>query len=341
MSISEIDAALERGEKLYAATRHARFIKSDVPLHIILYAVQGRHLLRPCPELNDIIVGVLARALFLYAKVELYAAAFLSNHAHLMLQGPPEQVPAFIGYVKREISYRWGHSRQVNRHGQMWRDYRMVALPTAESQVQSLRYVLSQSVKEGLVVRPQDWPGVHCARSLLTGAPMRGCLLNGTRYSRAVDAEKRKRHPRPVHRRDFNIEYALTFAPLPAWKHLSEATRRAEVKALVDGIIADGHAMRKGRPPMGARRIMRVPLDHMTDLPKEPWRERVRPLVCWASPHAPETRAYLEDYRLFQHAFRVASDETKQMADPFAALFPEGAHIPGRYNSPAAFVTAA
>lgn len=332
MTLSKTRAALERGEKLHSGIRHARFIRADVPLHVILYVVQGMHLLRPCDELNDIIVGVFARALQLYTDVELYAAAFLSNHAHIMLQGPPNQVPAFIGYVKREISYRWGHSRQVNRHGQMWRDYEMTALPTASSQIRSLRYVLSQGVKEGLVVRPQDWPGVHCARALLTGTPMRGRLLNATAYSRAVDAERRKRAPKRVNREDFVINYSLEFATLPAWKHLDEASRRAEIRSLIDGVVADGHALRRGRPPLGRDRIKKVPLDRMTKLPKAPWRERVRRLVCWASPNAPETRAYLDDYWAFQDAFRAAANAAKRMRDPVSALFPDGAHIPGRYN---------
>lgn len=32
-----------------------------------------------------------------------------------------------------------------------------------EAQILRLRYLLSNSTKEGLVLSPSDWPGVHCA----------------------------------------------------------------------------------------------------------------------------------------------------------------------------------
>jgi hypothetical protein len=46
--------------------------------------VQGRHLLRPSPPLNEIIVGVLGRAQWLY-DVRICAFIFVSSHYHLLL----------------------------------------------------------------------------------------------------------------------------------------------------------------------------------------------------------------------------------------------------------------
>lgn len=341
MSSSKPPAALELDKMQHAGARHARFIKDDVPLHIVLRVVQGRYFLRPAAELNEIVVGVLARGLQLYDDVELYGVAFLSNHAHLMLQGPPNQVPAFIGYIKREISYRWGHHPSVNRHGSHWADYLMIALPTAASQIKTLRYILSQGVKEGLVLRPQDWPGVHCAHALLSGESLQGRLLNATAYSRAVDAERRKSRPLPVQRADYEVRYSLALAPLPAWQDLDDMARHEEVRKLVDEVIREGNKARNGKQPVGAHRIKRMPLDHMTELAKPPWQERRRRLVCWSSPHDAETRAYLADYWHFQAAFREASHAAKRTPHPLADTFPKGAFIPGSFNAQTALAVAA
>jgi hypothetical protein len=49
-----------------------------------------------------------------------------------------------------------------------------------EAQIDRLEYILSNSVKEGLVERPQDWPGAHSVGALLTGEPLEG-LCSGAR----------------------------------------------------------------------------------------------------------------------------------------------------------------
>ena len=88
----------------YLGRHHARFHDPNVVYHVLSRTFQGLFLLTPCDELNDIAAGVIARAQELYADVRFYAFAFLTNHFHLMLQGPPDQIPAFVGFLKREIS---------------------------------------------------------------------------------------------------------------------------------------------------------------------------------------------------------------------------------------------
>ncbi len=316
---------------LFAGWHHARFISKDVPLHVISRVFQGRHLLRPCPELNAIVVGVLGRALKRYADVRLYAMAFLSNHAHFMLQGPPESVPAFIGFIKREISRRWGRSESVRWRGTMWHEYIAAALPTPESQVSCLKYILSQGVKEGLVARPEDWPGVHCARALLRDEPLHGAWLNATTYSRAADAQSRRRHPQTVRKSDHLIKYTVELAPIPAWHHLTPDDRRAQVRRLVEEIVVEGSVARAGRAPMGPRRVRRVPLEHCTELPEVPWWKRRRRVVCWASPDAKATQEYLDAYWSFQRRFRCAAIEDARCRAP---VFPPGSYAPGRCVRP-------
>lgn len=316
-----------RKQGLLAGSHYARYIDKDVPMHVISRVIQGRYLLRPCTELNEIINGVVGRAQERYKNVLLYAMAFMSNHAHFMLQGPPEEVPAFIGFVKREISYRWGRARGINWPGPMWHEYIASALPTAESQVLCLRYVLSQGVKEGLVARAQEWPGVHCAGALAGEAQLQGVWFDGTAFARAMETQSRRARPVRLAKGDFQRKYEVRFSAIPAWADLDVAMQRSEVRRLLDEIEREGEVARAGRPPMGRRRICRIPLDHRSELPEVPWYRRRRRLVCWASPHAPETKKYIADHRAFQEAFIEAS---KADAEGRAALYPPGAFVPCR-----------
>ena len=308
----------------FAGKHHARYIDERVPLHVISRVFQGRHLLRPCATLNSVIIGVVGRALQRYRDVRLYAMAFLSNHAHFMLQGPGNQVPAFIGFIKREISRRWGHHPSVGWHGTMWDEYIPTALPTAASQVNCLKYILSQGVKEGLVARPEEWPGVHCASSLVSGAPLEGSWFNSTKYSRAVDAQSRRKNPQKVERSLYAVRYDVQFAAIPAWIHLDAAAYRVEVGRLVSEVVAEGERSRAGRRPLGVRRVRRMSLHRRTPLPTVPWLERRRRMICWASQWEPETRAFLGAYWEFQRCFRRAASGT-------GWSYPSGSHAPGTW----------
>ena len=50
-----------------------------------------------------------------------------------------------------------------------------------EAQVARLKYHLSHGCKEGVVMSPGDWPGVHSAKALATGEPLEGHWFDRTR----------------------------------------------------------------------------------------------------------------------------------------------------------------
>ena len=56
-------------------------------MEVTCRTIQGRLLLRPSADLNDVIVGVLGRAQRRH-PVEICAATFVSNHYHLLLWVP-------------------------------------------------------------------------------------------------------------------------------------------------------------------------------------------------------------------------------------------------------------
>ncbi len=316
----------DEARSVFAGRQHARYIRPDVPYHVISRVFQGRHLLRPCAALNRIIIGVLGRGLYLYPQVRLYAYAFMSNHMHLALQAPADQMAAFVGFVKREISRRWGGHPACRWPGTMWHEYLATALPTPESQLACFEYILSQGVKEGLVARSELWPGVHCARQVLAGAAIRGEWFDATSYSRAHDASTRSTRPTTVRRADYYRSYEVALAVLPVWSKLSDAQRRDRARELLDRIEALGRRARGDRPPLGAKRIIRTPLERRTDLPQVPWFQRRRRMICWADGREPQAREYIAAHWQFQRAYRAASIRFRE--EDTGIEFPEWAFLP-------------
>ena len=311
----------------FSQINHARYHCPNTLYHVVSKVFQGRFLLRPELRfrLRGLVLGVIGRAMHVYPDVKVFAKAFMSNHMHLMLQAPPEQFSRFVGFIKREISRRWGSI--INWPGAMWEPYYSTALPSAESQLACYKYILSHGVKEGLVDKPQKWPGVHSARALAKGVTPKGRWLNATAYGVARNKEKVKRHPRPVNRRDYITEYSVKLSRLPQWEHLSPEQHQVKIQELLDTIVEEGRKKRRGRRPLGVQRIVSQSRHKRAEIPKPPWFTQRRRMVVWGGLHSPEARDYAERYWAFQIAFRQASDRLR--SGELQVEFPIGAFRPG------------
>ena len=93
-----------RPPALFCGAKHSRFHDPSVVYQVLLRCFQGRFLLRPDRRgvLNDIVAGVVGGAQKVWPDVRLCAHAWLSNHAHILVQGPPDTLPAFIGFIEKE-----------------------------------------------------------------------------------------------------------------------------------------------------------------------------------------------------------------------------------------------
>ncbi len=319
-------------QQWFSGYDHARFHDPDTVYHVLFRTFQGRFLLVPDSGgvLVDIMAGVIGRAQENYPNVRLYAYAGLSSHMHLMLKGSPEQIPAFVGFIKREISRRWG--AEIDWPGSMWESYASSALPTPQSQQECFAYVLSQSVKERLVECPTQWPGLHCASQLAGGEPLVGTWLDGTRYGKALDRKKRRRHRRRVNKADYQIRYEIRLDQLPIWADLSDEQYRNNALEILAGIKAEAARERGGLAVLGRRRILEIPRDRRSEIPKPPWFEHRRRLITWSRKAADETRAYLHVYWQFQRAHREASQRFR--AGELDVEFPPGAFRPPTFRRP-------
>src|SRR5262249_51371648 len=135
-------------------SRRIRYLPPDGSglVEVTCRTVQGRYLLTPSNELNEIILGALGRAQELY-PVGICAFAFASNHVHLLLRvESTRQLALFMGHFNSNLAREAG--RLVRWREKFWgRRYQAIPISDEEAaQVERLRYVLAHGCKEGLVV---------------------------------------------------------------------------------------------------------------------------------------------------------------------------------------------
>ena len=127
------------------------------PEHIRLVTIRtenARFYMVPDKELNQIVGGVLAK----YqqeCKIIIYGHNFLSNHYHLLIRAPKENLWRFEQSVNREIAKRVNRLR--NREGHFWgRRYDEQVTLEASDVLAALIYIICNAVKHGLVKNPYD-----------------------------------------------------------------------------------------------------------------------------------------------------------------------------------------
>jgi hypothetical protein len=278
---------------------------------------QSRLLLRPGPALNEIVIGVLGHAQKRYGV--LYCdVVFMSTHWHALLWvEDAEQLARFMQYVNGKLGKEVG--RLVGwRHGIWSRRYTAIIVSNEEkAQVKRFRYILSHGVKENLVERAIDWPGVHSVRAILEGKPLAGYWFN-----RKQEYAARNRGEE-FGRLTYATEETFVLSPLPCWAHLSPEQYRERVAALVDEIEAEAKAIRreKGLPVLGVRAVLQQ------NPHNEPNGTKRSPAPRFHAASKAVRNGLREMYGLFLAAFRDAAEQLK--AGDRSARFPLGSFPPG------------
>jgi putative transposase len=211
-----------------------RFVPAGSLVEITARTIGGRYLLVPSEELDAGIWSILGRALSKY-PVELHAVAFMSNHWHALASVADAQaLSRFVQYVHANVA------RLVRRlRGWDGRVFSRAAyiIVGAASEEARLQYVLSQGVKEGLVRRCVDWPGVHSARALLLEEVCVG-RWQDRRHARNLREGGGRGGGREPLRGEIEVVYPVDFAPLPTWRELATAERLHRLRAIVNDIEA-------------------------------------------------------------------------------------------------------
>ena len=227
-----------------------------------------------------------------------------------------KRLARFVGYFNSNLAREVG--RLTGWTGKIWeRRYQAILISDEEEvKVARLRYVLSHGVKENLVARLREWPGLHCVRQIVDGEPLVGHWFDRTQAylarRKGEDADPQK-HASPE---------TVTFSPLPCWKDLPPEVYRERVGKMAVEIEEDAAAARKrtGAEPFGATKI----------LAQDPWTrpERVKrspaPLFHVAGQ---VMRQYLwEGFAWFVAVYRTAAEKL-QRGDP-NPRFPIGSFPP-------------
>ncbi len=299
-------------------SRNARYVPPEGSLvEVTVRTIHSRLLLRPSPSLNEVIGGVLGRAQSRH-PVRCHGAVFLSSHYHLLLSvDDANQLARFMEYVGSNLAKEIKRLHDWPEH--IWgHRYHAIAVSEEEAaQVGRFRYLLAHGVKEGLVAHARDWPGVHCAREILAGEPIRGLWFDRTKEYAARN--RGDEFDRLTHA----TEESFSLTPLPCWAHLSPEAYQERVRVLVEDIEREAAAelSSTGRQPLGVEGILRE------DPHTRPSRPKRSPApLCHAATKAVR-KAFWESYALFMAAFREASDRWR--GGDRQARFPLGSFPPG------------
>src|ERR1017187_8355150 len=231
--------------------RPLRFIPEKSLVEITTRTLQGRLLLRPSPELTDLILGVIGKAQTLYGMT-IHAFVFLSTHAHFLLSpASAGQLAKFMQFVNANVAKEAGRLHLWRER--LWsRRYRSIVVADEKAAHARLRYILAHGAKEGLVGTPAAWPGPNCIAALTTGA-----ILRGTWFDRSAEYLARQRGE-TVFPSQFATTFDVHLTPLPCLQHLTADQRQAEYRRTVGEIQAQTEAenKEKGRQPMGVAAIL-------------------------------------------------------------------------------------
>jgi len=298
-------------------SRRPRYIlEGGALVEVTCRTMHSRFLLRPGQATNEIVVGVLGRAQRKY-PIRVCGYVLASNHLHLLLDvDDAHQLSRFMRYVNSNLARKVG--RLVGWRDKIWsRRYQAtVVSPEEVAQVGRFRYILSHGVKENLVETVEQWPGVHCAKSLLSGEPAEGYWFDQTQEYAA------RRRGEKFDRMRYATPEKLVLSPLPCWKHLSEEVRRQLVVEMIADIEAEAalRRQRSGSQVLGAARVRG---QHPFDRPKRP-KKSPAPLF-----HAVSKRVREELWRAyawFVSEFRRASEKLR--SGNRLARFPAGSFPP-------------
>ena len=273
---------------------------------------QARLLIRPSPETNEVLGGVLARAARLMG-VEVFAFAFASNHVHLLVRAPRGNLPQFMQFLLANIARKVGWL--VRWRGPFW-DRRYSAEPVLDDEalLDRLQYILSHGPKEGLVRKCRDWPGLSCVRMLVRDSRR---SFRWYAWSRRWSARKRPEAADRFHE-DWTERETLTLTLIPHWAPIPRKRRARLVLQIVRAAERQAAAMHSR--VLGRRNVLAQHPHHRPARPKRSPRPH-----CHGA-HAAQRREFIQHYRGFVARFRAASARWRRW--DLAADFPSGAIRP-------------
>lgn len=293
--------------------------------------MQARLLLRPSTETNELVGGVLARAVERHG-IELFGYVFTSNHLHLLVRARDGSLSRFMQYLKGNIALKVG--RLVDWSGAFW-ERRFSAEPVLDdlAMVGRLRYILAHGVKEGLVRRVEEWPGLSCASQLLGGAVRRFKWFN---WAKRWLKGKLRADSQGLLDERYSEDVQLQLSVLPAWLELTPEQRVVRVRFLIEDIERAGSQTQRSptTPEVLLQQEPHTRPAKKKKSPRPPW-------LCHTSfrqlrdEFAASYRAFVAQYRRASERFRSGEFGTEFPPLAFRPVLtaPTPAPPPQRYKA--------
>lgn len=211
--------------------------------------VHGRLLMRPSPQVRDIVGGILARAARRYG-VALRGFVVMSNHLHLLVRAQGVTLSRFMQFVLANVARKLGVLHAWR--GPFWqRRFSCEPVLDVEAELERLRYILSHGVKERLVAHHSEWPGLSCLKALLGANDCYPFFNWDWRWQRPALAGVGRWSQRLVELERLELE------PITAWAGCDGETRALFARQLADQIAQQHAALKK--PVLGVRAVLRQP----------------------------------------------------------------------------------
>lgn len=286
--------------------RQPRGLVSNRLIEVTTRTIQGRFFLRPSQETNAILKGVISRAQT-HVDMTIVAAVAMSNHVHfLLVPRSLDQLAEFMRYFKSNVAIKlnprigWGGTFWASRYSSR------IVSDEEDAQVDRLLYILKHGVKENLVARPSEWPGVNVAHELANG------------YDDVIGGAWNVDQPAA----DPPESLSFVLSPLPCWSHLNRAQRSEKVRSHVERIERNGRRKRiaEGKKPLGTKDILSQDPQHRPD-------DLVSSAVSMFHTSSREALEWLQaEWCAFLRLYREATDALKLGEEP---QFPPGCFPPG------------
>ena len=221
---------------------------------ITITTINDQLLLRPSPEVNRAILGVIGRAHVNNPCVRVHAWVFVSTHYHMLISADSAaDISSFIQFINCNITIRLNHINE--RRGKMWghRFHGIDVTADAATQRWRLRYLLAHGVKENLVARVDDWPGATSLPWLRDGVELFGIW---TSYTDLGNAMRRKSYVEVPG--EFDTRYRLRLTVLPCWAQMAPAEWRTCVRDIIAEIEREHYERREAENtvPLGVAAIL-------------------------------------------------------------------------------------
>jgi putative transposase len=266
---------------------------------------QRQFLMRPDPETNNAFIYCLAEAAIRFGIDVMFTLA-MSNHHHTGIYDAEGNYPAFLEHFHKLFAKCQNALRR--RWENFWSSEQtsVVRLVDPADLLDKMVYALTNPVKDGLVERARDWPGVSSL-----DAQLRGSTLSATRPKHFF----RAKGPMPE-------AVELRLAKPPGFEDLS---REDLAKAILERVrdienTTAAERRRTGTTVVGAKRVLAQPWNGRPESqePRRGLNPRVAARSRWSRLEA------LLRSRTFRDAYAVA--RAAFITGVTSVLFPAGTY---------------